>query len=346
LEVRQGALEDLEMNPARNDFWHDRRVFITGATGLVGYWLLQDLLALGARLTVFSLTPDLPAGFCRPEDRPRISVVPGKVEDFSGIERALGECAADTVFHLAAQSLASEAQRSPLPTFEANIRGTGHLLEACRGQAGRVKRVVLASSDRAYGPPERLPCTETMPLQGRHPYAVSKSCADLIAQAYHHTYGLPVAILRSGNLYGGGDLNWSRIVPYTIRCLLDGRRPVLRSDGRAVRDYLYVKDISRGYLRLAEGMADPAVAGQAFNFSLEHPVTVLELVSTIQRLMNCSRLAPEVQDKVSDEIPEQYMSAARAHRVLNWQPQFTLEQGLNETIAWYREYLANHPEPA
>jgi CDP-glucose 4,6-dehydratase len=334
------------MNPAKNDFWHDRRVFVTGATGVVGFWLLHDLLAAGARITVLSLTPDLPAGFCGAGDRRQISIVPGNVEDFSGLERVLGECAADTVFHLAAQSLVNTAQRCPLPTFETNIRGTYHLLEACRVHADRVKRVIIASSDKAYGPPERLPCTEAMPLQGRRPYEVSKSCADLIAQAYHHTYGLPVAILRCGNIYGGGDLNWSRIVPYTIRCLLSGQHPALRSDGQAVRDYLYVKDACRAYLQVAEGLADPAVRGQAFNFSLEHPISVLELVKMIQRLMNCPHLAPEVQNKVADEIREQYLNAARAHRVLNWQPQFTLEQGLNETIAWYREYLATHPEPA
>jgi CDP-glucose 4,6-dehydratase len=334
------------MNPAQNDFWRDRRVFVTGATGLIGFWLMQDLLAAGAQIIVLSLTPDLPAGFCGASDRRQVSLVQGNVEDYSMLERALGEHAADTVFHLAAQPIVNEAQRCPLPTFETNIRGTYHLLEACRVHADRVRRVVLASSDKAYGPPEQLPCTEAMPVQGRHPYAVSKSCADLIAQAYHHTYGLPVAILRCANVYGGGDLNWSRIVPYTIRCLLDGRRPVLRSDGQSVRDYLYVKDVSRGYLRTAECLADPSVPGQAFNVSLERPLTVLELVKTIQQLMNCPHLAPEVQNTASGEIHAQYLSAARAHRVLNWQPQFTLEQGLNETIAWYREYLAAHPQPA
>jgi len=331
------------MNPAGNDFWRDRRVLVTGATGMVGFWLVQDLLAAGAQVIALVREPDPQAGIYRSGNYRRVSLVPGNIEDFSPLERTLATHQPDTVFHLAAQSLVSVARRSPLPTLEANIRGTYNLLEACRVHSEKVKRIVIASSDKAYGPTAQLPCTEAMPLQGRHPYEVSKSCADLIAQAYHQTYGLPAAILRCGNVYGGGTLDWSRLVPYTIRCFLNRQRPVLRSDGQAVRDYIYVKDVSRCYRLLAERLPEPAVTGQAFNCSLGRPVTVLELVKTIQQLMNCPELEPDVQNTASGEIRAQYLSVGKAHRLLNWQPQFTLEQGLAETIAWYRDYLAAHP---
>jgi CDP-glucose 4,6-dehydratase len=337
-------VENLEMKSSQNNFWRDRRVFVTGATGMVGFWLVKDLLAAGARVIALVRDPDPQAGFYSSGDYRQVSLVQGNVEDFSSLERALNEHEVDTVFHLAAQPIVSVAHRNPLPTFETNIRGTYNLLEACRVHSDLVKRVVIASSDKAYGPHEQLPYTEEMALQGKHPYEVSKSCADLIAQTYHHTYGLPVAILRCGNIYGGGDLNWSRIVPYTIRCFLDKQRPIIRSDGQYVRDYIYVKDVSRCYMRTAENLPGEKVQGHAFNFSLERPVTVLDIVKTIQQLMNCKQLEPDVQNTASGEIRAQYLSAAKAHRVLGWQPQFTLEQGLNETIAWYREYLATHKE--
>jgi len=328
----------MKSNP--NELWRERRVFVTGATGLVGFWLVKDLLAAGARVIALVRDPDPQTGFYRSGDYRQVEVVRGNVEDFSSLERALNEHEVDTVFHLAAQPIVSVAQRYPLPTFDTNIRGTYNLLEACRVHADLVKRIVIASSYNAYGQQEQLPYTEAMPLQGRHPYEVSTSCANLLAQTYHHTYGLPVAILRCGNIYGGGDLNWSRIVPYTIRCFLNHQRPVIRSDGQSVRDYIYVKDVSRGYLKTAEGLADKTVQGEAFNFSLERPMTVLELVKTIQQMMNCQHLEPDVQNTASGEIRAQYLSAAKARRVLDWRPQFTLEQGLSETVAWYREHLA------
>ena len=328
------------MKSSKNNFWRDRRVFVTGATGLVGYWLVKDLIASGARVIALVRDPDPQSGFFRSGDYRQTSLVQGNVEDFSSLERALNENEADTVFHLAAQPIVNVAHRYPLPTFETNVSGTYNLLEACRIHSDLVKRVVIASSDKAYGAHEHLPYTEEMPLQGKHPYEVSKSCADLITQAYHHTYGLPTVILRCGNIYGGGDLNWSRIVPYTIRCFLNNQRPIIRSDGRYVRDYIYVKDVSRCYMKAAECLSDKKVQGQAFNFSLERPLTVLELVKVIQQLMNCKHLEPDVQNTATGEIREQYLNTTKAHRVLNWKPQYTLEEGLNETIAWYREYLA------
>jgi len=276
----------------------------------------------------------------RSGDIQRVSVVNGRLEDFWTLERAINEHEVDTIFHLGAQTIVGIAHRFPLPTFEANIRGTYNLLEACRLHKDMVQRVVIASSDKAYGEQPNLPYTEDMPLNGRHPYEVSKSCADLIAQCYYHTYGLPVTIARCGNVYGGGDLNWSRIVPGTIRSFLRGERPIIRSDGTYVRDYIYVKDVVRAYMRLAECLDDNRVRGEAFNFSTETPLTVLELVQIIQRLMNCEHIEPQILDCAKGEIRAQYLSAAKARSILGWEPQFNIEQGLLETIEWYRVFLA------
>src|ERR1700742_2229161 len=233
---------------SQKNFWRDRSVYVTGATGMVGYWLVKDLIAAGARVVCLVRDPDPQSGFYRSGDYQKVSLVQGDIENYASLERAINDHEVETVFHLAAQPIVGVAHRNPLPTFETNVRGTYNLLEACRVHSSLVKRVVIASSDKAYGEHDDLPYTEGMALQGKHPYEVSKSCADLITQAYQHTYALPVAILRCGNIYGGGDLNWSRIVPYAIRCFLEGKRPVIRSDGKFVRDYIYVKDVSRSYM--------------------------------------------------------------------------------------------------
>ncbi|MGI8855225.1 MAG: GDP-mannose 4,6-dehydratase [Thermomicrobiales bacterium] len=321
------------------DFWAARRVFVTGATGIVGGWLAKDLLAAGAHVVALVRDADPQSEFYRSGDYRRTAIVQGRLEEFWTLERAINEHEIDTVFHLAAQPIVGAAHRAPLQTFEANIRGTYNLLEACRQHATLVKRVIVASSDKAYGTQPTLPYTEGMPLQGRHPYEVSKSCTDLIAQSYHATYALPVAIARCGNIYGGGDLNWSRIVPETVRACLNGLRPVIRSDGTFVRDYLYVKDVSQAYLRLAERLDDPHVRGEAFNFSPEQAVTVLELVARIQRLMGCSHLTPDVRNTAQGEIHSQYLDATKAKQLLGWQPAYALDEGLAETIAWYTQYL-------
>jgi CDP-glucose 4,6-dehydratase len=321
----------------KGGFWQDRRVFVTGCTGLVGSWTVRALLERGAH--VVGLVRDQTPGseLHRSKLFDRIDIVRGDLADYELLERSLAEYEIQTVLHLAAQTIVGIANRSPLSTFETNIKGTWCLLEAAR-RCGHGPQVVIASSDKAYGAQEVLPYTEDAPLQGRHPYDASKSCTDILALTYHNTYRLPVCTTRCGNFYGGGDLNWNRIVPGTIRSILRDQRPVLRSDGSHVRDYFYVKDGALAYLHLAECMARrPDVIGHAFNFSTEIQVTALEMVQQILRLMG-SGLAPDIHGEASNEIKHQYLSAAKARRMLDWQPSFALETALSETIAWYREF--------
>ncbi len=322
-----------------NAVWQGRKVFVTGATGMVGSWLVKELLAQGASVVALVQDTNPQSELYRSEDIRRVQVVNGALEDFWTLQRAISQHEVDTVFHLGAQTIVGTAYRFPLPTFEANIRGTYNLLEACRLHADLVRRVVIASSDKAYGEQRHLPYTEDMELRGRHPYEVSKSCADLIAQAYHHTYGLPIAIARCGNVYGGGDLNWSRIVPGTVRSIVRAERPFIRSDGTYVRDYIYVKDVARAYMRLAERLEDKKVGGESFNFSTETPMTVFEIVNMIQKLMDYAHVEPDIRNCAEGEIRDQYLSAAKAKEILKWEPAFDLEPGLRETIVWYKEFL-------
>ena len=268
----------------------------------------------------------------------QVVTVRGEITDRDLLERVLGEYEVEVFFHVAAQAIVGIANRDPALTFSTNIEGTWNLLEACR-RSPKVSSIVVASSDKAYGDQEHLPYTETMPLLGRHPYDVSKSCGDMIAQTYAASYNLPVAVTRCGNFYGGGDLNWNRVVPGTIRSVLRGERPIIRSDGNFVRDYIYIEDAAAAYMMLAERLvANAALRGQAFNFSYEIQVSVLEMVDLILRKMKSS-LRPEVLNQASNEIRHQFLSAERARTVLNWRPQFTLESGLDRTLAWYREFL-------
>jgi CDP-glucose 4,6-dehydratase len=325
--------------------WKDRRVFVTGATGIVGSWLVHRLLDLGAYTVVLVRDADPQSELVRSEDIRRTAVVNGRLEDFDALERAVNEHEVDTVFHLGAQPIVTTALRNPLPTFEANIRGSYNLLEACRVHRSLVKRVVVASSDKAYGDGPSLPYTEDMPANGRHPYDVSKSCTDLLAMTYAHTYGMPVTIARCGNIYGGGDLNWSRIVPGTIRSLWLGQRPIIRSNGQYTRDYIYVQDVVDAYLALAEHCEEQGVRGEAFNFSPQSRLTVLEITGAIQRLMNKGELDPVIQDNAKAEIRDQYLDATRAKERLGWSARYTLDEGLAETIAWYEHYLQGTIRP-
>lgn len=320
-------------------FWSGKRVFVTGATGMVGAWLVRELLSRGAYVVALIRDADPQSELFRSDTIAKVTVVNGALEDLWTLERAINEHEVDTVFHLGAQTIVGTARRFPFQTFEANIRGTYNLLETCRLHQAIVKRVVVASSDKAYGDQVDLPYTEDTTLQGRYPYDVSKSCSDLIAQSYFHTYALPIAIARCGNIYGGGDLNWSRVVPGTIRSILRSERPIIRSDGKFIRDYIYVKDAAHAYLRLAECLSDVAVQGQGFNFSIGKPLTVLEIVGTIQKMMDAEQLTPVIQNAAKGEILSQYLSSEKATRVLQWQATCGLEKGLQETIAWYRRFL-------
>ncbi len=313
-------------------------MLITGATGLLGGWLTSRLLGAGAAVTALVRDWVPQSEIVRKGVFNRINSVRGDVCDQPLLERLLGEYEIEVVFHLAAQTVVGVANINPVSTFESNVRGTWGLLEACR-RSPKVNAIVIASSDKAYGSQPVLPYSEEMPLQGRHPYDVSKSCADMIAQSYAATFDLPVAITRCGNFYGGGDLNWNRIVPGTIRSVLRRQRPVIRSDGKYVRDYLYVEDGSAAYMLLAEKLsADKNLRGSAFNFSTETPITVLDLVERILERMD-SKLKPDVRNQASHEIREQFLSAERARQKLAWKPQFMLDEGLKRTVAWYQELL-------
>lgn len=325
----------------RNEFWKSRRVFVTGCTGILGSWLTLALVEAGAEV-VGLIRDHVPLSNLKLTGADqRIVVVDGDITDAEVVTRVLIEYEIETVFHLAAQPLVRLANRAPANTLDINVRGTWLLLEACR-TAPTVKRIVVASSDKAYGDQAALPYTENAPLQGRHPYDVSKSCADLIAQAYANTYGLPVAITRCGNIYGGGDLNWDRIVPGTIRSLWQGEAPIIRSDGTPLRDYLYVDDIVAGYLCLAERLDESGLHGQAFNFGMDDPKSALEIAQAIIALSDRPDLQPQVLNQASHEIARQYLSSEKAHQVLGWTAHYSLAEGLRRTLAWYREFFTSH----
>jgi CDP-glucose 4,6-dehydratase len=320
-------------------FWQDRPTFVTGGTGLLGGWLVRRLLELGADIVCLVRDWVPQSELVHAQLVEQVKVVRGDICDRALLERILGEYEIDTVFHLAAQTIVGIASRNPLSTFETNIRGTWTLLEACR-RSPRIHGIVTASSDKAYGDQEQLPYDEDAPLQGRYPYDVSKSCADLLGQSYAITYRLPVVITRCGNFYGGGDLNWNRVVPGTIRSVLRGQQPVIRSDGQYVRDYFYIEDAAEAYILLAEKLSqNQDLKGEAFNFSNETPLSVLELVERVLKLMG-SDLKPVIRNEATNEIRQQYLSAEKARSLLGWQPIFTLDEGLKRTISWYREFFA------
>ena len=325
-------------------FWEDRAVLVTGCTGLLGSWLTQALVASGARVTgvIRDWVPDsvlIQEGLDH-----RITIVRGQVEDYALMERTLNEYEVETVFHLAAQTIVGIANRNPLSTFETNIRGTWNVLEACR-RVPTVRQVLVASSDKAYGTQPHLPYDESMPLQGRHFYDVSKSCADLIASAYFEMSRVPVCMIRCGNFYGGGDLNFNRLVPGAIRAVLRQEAPVVRSDGSYVRDWVYIEDAVDAYLLLAQCMAErPALHGEAFNISNEIQLTVLQVLEQLLRVMGREELRPRILNEPLKEIRHQFLKASKARELLGWQPRYSLEEGLQRTVAWYGRYFAKHQD--
>jgi CDP-glucose 4,6-dehydratase len=342
MDQGKGSLENMEPMTMTDEnetlFWKSRRVFVTGSTGMVGSWLIKALIRRGANVCALIRDADPQTELYRCGDVERISVISGCVDDYPTLERAISANGIQTVFHLAAQAIVTVAQRSPLPTFETNIRGSYNLLEACRVNKDLIQQVVIASSDKAYGAHETLPYEEIMSLDGRFPYEVSKSCADMLAQSYSLAYELPISVVRCGNIFGGGDLNWSRIIPGTIRSLLKGESPVIRSDGKFIRDYIYVKDVATAYMRIANVLHK--TNGTCFNISNETPNSVLNIVNILIRLMHCEHIKPQILNQVKgEEIFAQYLSASKAKKLIDWRPGYTLEEGLVETIDWYKNYF-------
>lgn len=327
------------MTTGSANFWTDRNVLVTGCTGLLGAWLTQYLVDQSANVVGLVRDGVPTSRLYRTGTVQRISTVSGQVEDYQLLERVLNEYQVQTVFHLAAQTIVGIANESPLSTFETNVRGTWNLLESCR-RTSWVEQIVVASSDKAYGEHPVLPYGEDAPLLGRHPYDVSKTCADLLAQAYVKTYHLPACITRFGNLFGPGDSNFNRLIPGTIRSVIRGQPPVIRSDGTLSRDYIYVEDAAQAYLRLVEGMSnDSRIKGEVFNFSYERPLTALEVVDKILTQMDRRDLTPAILNCAPNEIRHQYLNASKVKQMLGWKPLFSFEEGLRRTIPWYRDQL-------
>ncbi len=335
-------MENMGIMNVNEKFWQDRNVLVTGATGFLGAWLTGALSRKGANVTAL-VRDRVSRSRLETEDLVNhIDVVSGDIEDFFLLQRVLNEYEIQTVFHLAAQTIVGIANRNPLSTFETNIKGTWNLLEAARG-VSTIEQIVVASSDKAYGDQETLPYEETFPLQGAHPYDVSKSCADLISFTYFKSYALPVCITRCGNFYGGGDLNFNRIVPGTIRSALRDKNPIIRSDGSFIRDYIYIENAVEAYIMLAEKMSeDKGLHGEAFNMSCENQMTALELVEKILSVMGRDDLKPEILGEASNEINHQYLSAKKAREILGWKPAFSVDEGLKLTIEWYKDFFKDN----
>jgi CDP-glucose 4,6-dehydratase len=320
-------------------YWKGRRVLVTGATGLVGSWLVKRLLTLEADVHGLVLDADPDSELIRSGDIGRITVTNGDLRIPMDVSRAVKNSNCDVIFHLGAQTIVGTALDDPMWTFESNIAGTWNLLEAVRQSGSQVKSVVVASSDKAYGTSDVLPYLEGFSLHGEGPYDVSKSCTDLIAQSYGKTYKLPVTVARCGNIYGGGDLNWSRIIPGTIRSLIQGAQPEIRSDGSFIRDYVYVMDIVDAYIHLAVETEKGRINGEAFNFSRDEPLSVMDLYKQICHAFNNSYVEPKILNSAQNEIKDQHLDSSKAKKVLGWKSNFTLTDGLTETINWYKTNL-------
>lgn len=317
------------------------KVLVTGCSGFLGGWLSEKLLEQGA--VVVGVDRQYPAGSRIHQHAASIRLITADLEDFEATADLIRGNEIQFVYHLAAQSLVGEAARDPLGTFRSNIEGTWNILEACRRwreKSTQFKGIVVTSSDKAYGDGPALPYTEDMPMDGRFPYDVSKSCADLISRSYFYSFRLPVCVMRFGNLYGGGDLHWSRVVPGTIKSALFNEPPLIRSDGTPVRDYVYVKDAATAALMLGERMlVDDSIYGESFNASNEKPIDVLSLVKLILQLCNKPELEPRILNRAALEIQRQYLSSDKIRNTLGWKPDFELEAGLDETIRWYSNYF-------
>lgn len=329
---------DLKEAKLKENFWRNRRVFITGANGFIGSWLTRALIEKGAKVSV--LIKEEILGSLLNSEKPKLKkVFKGSLVDYRLVERIFKEERPDTCFHVAAQAIVGKANQSPLPTFESNIKGTWNILEVARNNG--IGRMVVASSDKAYGEHKRLPYREDFSLSALHPYDASKACSDILARTYDHTYNLPLAVTRCSNIYGGGDINFSRIIPDAIRSILKNKNPIIRSDGSPLRDYIYIEDVVQAYLTLAEHIGERDVNGQAFNFGTGRPISVLKLVNKIIELSGRKSLRPVIlgKGKLKGEIDKQYLDITKAGRLLNWKPRYSLEEGLKKTIEWYKNFL-------
>jgi CDP-glucose 4,6-dehydratase len=320
-------------------FWKRKKVLITGFEGFLGSHLTKALLCSGAKIYGLDIKIKRNDTILTATDYKRLTVIKGSVADYKLVEGIIRRNKINIVFHLAAEAIVGKCLNDPLCAFSTNIKGSWSILEACRGSK-TIQAIIIASSDKAYGSHQKLPYTEEAPLQGRHPYDVSKSCADLLADTYAHTYKLPVAVTRCGNIYGPGDFNFSRLVPDAVRCALKGKKLLIRSDGKFTRDYVFVEDIVNGYIMLAEKLQKLKLSGEAFNFSDENPLTVVELVRAVAKAAN-SRPNYKILDKVEYEIKHQYLASAKARKILGWKPRFTFLAGLAKTIAGYQDYSKN-----
>lgn len=320
-------------------FWKDKKVFVTGSTGFIGSWLTKRLVDLGAGISVLLYQSKNESELIRSGYINKVRVIEGGLQSYSTLEKVIFEYQIDTIFHLGAQTQVAEAILNPLETYESNIRGTYFLLEACRKHKQLLKRIVVASSDKAYGSSPSLPYLEETPLSANYPYDVSKACTDLIALSYYHTYRLPIAVTRCGNVYGGGDFNWDRLIPSTIQSLYHDKSPSLRSDGSSLRDYIFIEDIVNAYLTLAENLEKKSLGGQAFNFSTNQPTSVIKVVDLIGRFMKKVYLKPIIMNEARGEIKDQYLSSEKAKEILNWKPYFNLNLGLELTVDWYSNFF-------
>ncbi|HAJ56586.1 MAG TPA: sugar dehydratase [Candidatus Omnitrophica bacterium] len=324
---------------SNKQFWKNKRVLITGHEGFLGSHLTKYLISRGSKIVGIDIVLGRKNTVLSDLDRKKITAVKGNIANYRLLNGLMQKHEIEYVFHLAAEAIVGECLKRPLRAFHSNIRGTWNLLEACRN-SDRIQAIVIASSDKAYGSHDRLPYKENYPLQGKHPYDVSKSCADLLAHAYFHTFGVPVIVTRCGNIYGPGEYNFSRIVPDSIRSVLADKPVIIRSDGSFTRDYVYVEDIVSGYLLLAQNVQKLDLAGEAFNFSTENPISVLELVKKICR--NAGKVSEcKILNKARYEIKNQYLSAAKAKKVLGWRPKYSLEDGLKKTYCWYKGLFKN-----
>ncbi len=320
-------------------FWKNKKVFITGASGFIGSWLCSRLLKLGSYIVILLPDPYEQSELIRSGLIHKVKVVHGHLEEIFLLQKILKDNQIDTVFHLGAQTQVRKALINPFETFETNVRGTYTLLEACRLNSSLIKRIIIASSDKSYGNHLALPFTEETPLQARYPYDVSKACTDMISLSYYHTYHLPIAITRCGNVYGGGDFNWDRLIPGTLRNLYHNKPPIIRSDGLHLRDYVFIQDIIKGYLAIGEYLESASLQGEVFNLSTNHPSSVLDIVNTLAKFTHKEYLTPIILNQADNEIPHQYLTSSKAKNILSWTPSFSLEEGLHLTTNWYLEYM-------